>query len=236
MTTVLITGSGKRLGKHLACSLAEKGFNIALHCNNSVVEATNTKQIIRRLGVECELFVADLTDSKAGISMIEQVAERFDDFSVLINSASSFGTGTTAQTDEELFDAQLSINLKTPFFLTKAFSKNVESGSVINILDTYINTNIFIHSAYLVAKKALAGFTGIAGREFGPNIRVNGISPGLILASSEKEEKLFETIAEKLPLQRVGTPDDIVKTVSFLLDCDYITGEIINIDGGRHLI
>ncbi len=236
MTTVLITGAAKRLGKHLALYLAERGCNIALHCNQSLLEAKATATRIRGLGVECEIFVADLANVKAGVGLIEQVADRFEDFSVLVNSASVFGSGTMLQTDEELFDMQMAINLKAPFFLTKAFASTVESGSVVNILDTYINTSVCSHTAYLLAKKALGGLIGTAARELGPDIRVNGVAPGLILPSSDEERAIFDTIAKKLPLRRSGSPEDIAKTVAFLLDCKYITGEIINVDGGRHLI
>lgn len=237
MTTVLITGAARRLGKQFALTFAEAGCNIALHCNSSVEEAEETAKDIRlNYGVKCEVFCQDLQKTSFLPHLIQSVLETFPDLSVLVNNASVFGQGTLMQTDEELFDLQFDVNLKAPFFLTKAFAKIVKNGSVCNILDTYISTNVFQHTAYLMAKKTLAGFTGTSARELGPNIRVNGVAPGLILPSNEKEVELFKVISKKLPLQTIGQPEDVAKAVLFLTESSYITGEVLHVDGGRHLL
>ncbi len=237
MATALITGSARRLGKYFALMFAEAGYNIALHCNSSVEEAEETAKDIRvNYGVKCELFSQDLNKAALLPHLVESVLDTFPDLNVLVNNASVFGQGTLMQTDEALFDLQMGVNLKAPFFLTKAFAKVVKNGSVCNILDTYISTNVYQHTAYLMAKKALAGFTGTAARELGPNIRVNGVAPGLILPSNEEEVELFRVISKKLPLQNIGQPEDVAKAVLFLTESSYITGQVIHVDGGRHLL
>jgi NAD(P)-dependent dehydrogenase (short-subunit alcohol dehydrogenase family) len=237
MATVLITGAAKRLGKYIALAFAEAGYNIALHCNSSVEEAEVTADDIRRYhGVTCEVFVQNLQKTEQLGHLIESVRDTFSDLSVLVNSASVFGQGTLMETSEGLFDAQLGVNFKAPFFLTQAFAKIIKNGSVCNIIDTYASTNVYQHTAYLLAKKALAGLTGTAARELAPAIRVNGVAPGLILPSNEKEVELFSVISKKLPLKKVGQPEDVAKAVLFLTESSYITGEIIHIDGGRHLL
>jgi len=237
MSTVLITGGGKRIGRATALYLAERGYDLAIHYNQSESEARYLQKEIYSLGQNCHLFQATLDGTEETATLlIETVQNQCPTFCGLINNASTFKPGSLAQTDESLLQEQFSANLNNALFLSKAFYQLVKKGSIVNILDTYIHKNPFNHTAYILAKKSLAELTKLNAREFGPTIRVNGVAPGLILPSSLEEEKLFEKLIPATPLQRVGEPSEVAHAIEFLLSNNYITGQIITVDGGKSLI
>lgn len=231
MASALITGATWRIGAEIALTLAKSGFNIALHYNTGSPDKLVAG--IKELGVECAPFKCDFTDFSALTSLIPAVINKFDDLKVLVNNASIFLPSTIIETTEKLFDTHFTVNFKAPFFLSRAFAKEVESGNIINILDTKVSGNNTTHAAYLLTKKTLAGFTRMAAKEFAPGIRVNAISPGLILPQNGKDQSYFDKLTEKIPLKKRGFPADIAKAVLFFIESEFITGEIISIDGGE---
>ncbi|MBE9531964.1 MAG: SDR family oxidoreductase, partial [Proteobacteria bacterium] len=206
-------------------------YNIALHHNLSSPDSLVAE--ILALGVKCVPFKCDLNNFNEVASLIPAVCGEFSELEVLINNASIFESSTISKTTEALFDAHFNINFKAPFFLSKAFAAEVGKGSIINILDTKIRGNNSPHAAYLLAKKALAEFTVMAAKEFAPGIRVNGISPGLILPQNGKDQGYFDKLAEKIPLKKRGYPQDVARAVGFFIESEFITGEILSIDGGE---
>ncbi len=236
MSTILITGGAKRVGKATALYLAKHGFDIALHYNSSEQDALEVQKEIEVLNQKCTLFQQKLGGEESCKALISSALKSFPDLMGLINNASSFKAGKTAETTEALFDSQINDNLKTPLFLSKYFQSEVKAGVIVNLVDTYIHRNPFNHTAYILAKKALAELTKLNAREFAPNIRVNAVAPGLILPSSPEEEELFEKLIAKTPLQRQGRPEEIAQAIYFLITCQYITGEIITVDGGKSLV
>jgi pteridine reductase len=234
--SVLITGGSKRIGKSVAISLAEKGYSIALHYHSSKSEAEEGASEIRKHGVQCRLYPADLSIMENINALIPNVLQDFPDLLLLINNASVFHRAYLMDTDSTLFDRTFTINFKAPFFLSRDFAYYCDHGQIINMLDTKISTSLTSYFAYTLSKKALFEFTKMAAKELGPNIRVNGICPGLILPSREFSRREFEKMGTKIPLKRTGNPSDILSAVHFLMDNTYITGETIFIDGGEHLI
>ncbi len=235
MSTVLITGGAKRIGAEVAKYLAQRGYNIALHYNKSQQAAESLAKVIRTFGVQCELFTSELNGTEAcAKSLIEDVCQKMPDLEVLINNASIFNEATILQTTEDTISNNFSLHFNTPLFLSKYFYLKVGKGNIINMIDSYIATNVFRYSTYLASKKSLAALTKQSACEFAPKVRVNGVAPGLILPANESEESL-KKIVNKIPLQRIGSCQDIAKTVEFLISSSYITGEIINVDGGRNL-
>ena len=231
----LITGAAKRIGAEIAIELAKSGYDIALHYNFSEIEALQTQSKIREIGVECRLFKGDLKDKAYLSELIKAVYSSFPNLSVLINNASIFKRASISDTEFKLFEELIDINLKAPYFLIKEFASVCGSGNIINILDTKITTNQNVYAAYILTKKALSELTKMAAVEFTPKIRVNGICPGLILPAINESDEYIERLEKKVLLQRKGSPKNISSTVKFLLENDFITGEIIKIDGGENL-
>lgn len=233
---VLVTGGAIRVGAVLCEAFAKAGYDIALHYNSSSTEAQAVKKNIELLGVRCELFQADLSDTAKLPALIESVKIAYANCAALINSASVFERASFLQTDEALFDRQVGVNFKAPFFLTQAYAKAFGKGSVVNILDTDVSKNQGSHFIYLQSKKMLADFTQMAARELGPNIRVNAVCPGVMLPSPGFDQSYLEKAAQKMPLARIATPQDLAQAALWLSESPVITGQVIFVDGGQHLL
>ena len=234
--TVLVTGAGKRLGRHVALYLAKAGYGIALHYHQSKFEAMSTAQAIYKIGMRCELFCCDLEDEAQVLKLVPQVFKAFPNLNVLINSASIFIPNQFGAVDLTLFKTHWNINFKAPYILTCEFARLVKKGQVINFVDANVVKYKTKYADYLMTKKALLEFTKMAAVQWGPRIRVNGISPGMILApvNNQPDDRLKR--ARQIPLQRTGSPAHILQSVQFLLENDYLTGQIIVNDGGENLI
>jgi len=232
----LITGGGKRLGKAIALSLADRGYDIAVHYNHSDREAKETSELIRDKRQRSEIFQANLSDIKQVRTLIPYVFEVFPNCAILVNSASIFEDVGFNQVTEEIFDRDFTVNFKAPFFLSQDFSLRDSSELIINMLDMRINNIETAHFSYNLTKKSLGDFTLMAAKELGPRIRVNGICPGPILPPPDKDMSYLEKIAENTPLQKAGNPDYIISAVNYILDNDFVTGQCLFVDGGQHLL
>ena len=231
----LVTGGARRIGAAIARALAQDGYDIALHYRTSAESAEGIAEEIEGLGRRCRLFRCDLDRHEEMTGLIPGVREHFPRLNVLINNASIFETGTLAGTGRDLFERHFNINFKAPFFLTQAFAEGCEHGQIINILDTRVSRSDQHHAAYTLSKKALLELTRMAARELGPAIRVNGVSPGMILPPPGGVVDELERRSAGLPLKRVGDTANLVAAVRFLLENPFITGECIYVDGGEHL-
>ena len=235
MKPALITGGARRVGKAISLGLAERGHDIALHFRSSTADAKETADEIRTLGVRCELLQADLLDPEEVAKLIPRAKKLFPGLGVLINNASTFKPATILESDAQIIDFNFAIHVRAPFLLTRDFAKHCGKGLVINMLDTNITNNRSTHAAYLLSKKALASFTQMAAKELAPDIRVNAIAPGLILPPKGEPKAYLDTLLKQVPLHRKGSPQDVVNALVFLLEHDYLTGQIIYVDGGEHL-
>ena len=231
--TALVTGGAVRLGREIALALAQSGYNIALHYGRSVEAAQATKADIEALGVICHMCPQDLADVHALDGFIKTVYEQVENLTVLVNSASAYENSTITNTKIETFDTQFTVNLRAPFFLTKAFARYCGVGNIINILDNKIMFNQFDYAAYLLSKKALAELTRMAAIEFAPDIRVNGIAPGVVMPAVSRSEEYVAWRVSKIPLQKQGNPGNITRAIDFCLKNDFMTGQIIVVDGGE---
>jgi NAD(P)-dependent dehydrogenase (short-subunit alcohol dehydrogenase family) len=234
--TALVTGAAKRIGRQVALHLAQQGYGIALHYHRSKPEAMSTAQAIYKTGMRCELFSCDLADEAQVLKLIPQVFKAFPNLNVLVNSASIFIPNQFGAVDLSLFKTHWDTNFKAPYLLTCEFARLVKSGQVINFIDTNVVKYKTRYADYLMTKKALLEFTKMAAVQWGPRIRVNGISPGMILAPVNNQPDDRGKRAKKIPLQKTGRPENILQSVQFLLENDYLTGQIIANDGGESLI
>ena len=231
-----MTGAAKRIGRQVALHLAESGYNIALHYHGSKPEAMSTAKDIYKIGVRCGLFCCDLQDEKQVLGLVPQVLKDFPGLNLLVNSASIFIPNQFGAGDLTLYKKHWDINFKAPYILTCEFARLAKKGQVINFVDTNAVKYKSKYADYLMTKKALLEFTKMAAVQWGPGIRVNGISPGMILApvNNQPDDRLKR--AAQIPLKRTGNPRNIVQSVQFLLENDFVTGQVIVNDGGESLV
>jgi len=237
--TAIVTGGAVRLGRSMALAMAGQGVNILIHFGKSETESTADE--IRERGVQAETISADLSDPEfAARKIFDRCEQAFGAATILVNSAAIFESASLGQTTGEIWDRHHAINLKSPFFLAKKFTEQLPSekrGHIVNLLD-WRATNPAggrDYLAYTIAKSGLAAMTEALAVELGPRIQVNGIAPGAILPAPDKSREGFENLARQNPLNRVGNPQEIVKTLLYLLRTDFVTGEILHVDGGERL-
>jgi pteridine reductase len=233
--TALVTGASDRIGKEIALTFAEMGYDIALHYCSSEESAHKTRLQILEKGVHCSVFQADFKNSAEAISLIEGVRSK-GDVRFLVNNASIFTESSIFDSDYDAFDEILNINFKAPYILTKEFARLSKKGTIINILDTQISRQATHHFDYLLTKKSLEDFTRMAALHLAPDIRVNGIAPGLILPPGDRDIEYLKGLAKKIPQKRVGDLGCIKGAIQYLVDNPFVTGQIIYVDGGENLL
>jgi len=239
---VLVSGGAKRVGAAICRRLHAAGANIALHYHTSTHEAAALQSELNTLRANSvESFSADLLDLSALPLLIAQTIAHFGRLDGLVNNASSFYPTPLDEVGEKDWDDLLGTNLKAPLFLAQAAAAELRrtQGSIVNIVDIHAERPMQGHLVYSVAKGGLRALTLSLAQELAPQVRVNGVSPGPILWPEHRDwmdgDKRAAIIAQTL-LKRVGEPDDIAKTVAFLLqDAPYITGQIIAVDGGKSI-
>ena len=233
---VLITGAAKRIGRAIALSLARRGYDIALHYYRSGSDAQALARAVVKLGVRCELFGCNLFDDKETLALTVQVATRFPHLNLLINNASIFQPSQFHRDDLKLLNVHWNIHVKAPFILTSEFARIIKRGQVINILDAGIVRHKTQHVGYLLSKKALAELTQLAAVQLAPQIRVNGIAPGYILPPEGKTETSLKQRIRCIPLQKKGDEEAVTRSIDYLIDNHFLTGQILFVDGGEHLL
>ena len=234
--TALITGGGRRLGAACALALGKEGIQVIVHYNRSQAEAEQICQHIRANGGKADAIQADLADWSQAAGLIPKIRERFGPFSILLNNASVFNPGRIATTDQALWQEEMAINLNAPFLLIQNFAQQEPvKGKIVNMLDYRVLKPKPGHLAYTIAKSALWTLTRLAALELAPHIQVNAIGPGAILPTSQSDPGELARIAAATPMAVPGKPQDIIEALLFFLKQDYITGELLCIDGGAHL-
>lgn len=233
--TALITGSAKRVGKAAAVRLASKGYDIAGVYHSGRDGALLLKNEIESMGKKCCIYRCNLEDAVETASLLERAASDFLSLDLLLNNASLFKRAKIKETDDRLLDEIFSVNFRAPFILTREFSRYCKQGSIINLLDTKIAKNGSVYSAYTLSKQALYHLTLQAANEFAPHIRVNGIAPGVILPLESMPAKTMDRIIKKNPLGKTGDIKHFLQALDYLVENDYVTGQVLYIDGGHHL-
>lgn len=238
--TILITGAAKRIGAACARLLHSQGNNLILHYRNSDQQARELCQQFNRQRVDSAHIVqADLSSITAIKKLADHAVKRWGKINALVNNASDFYPQKIEDVDEDNWDHLIGCNLKAPFFLAQSLMPDLKKsqGCIVNIIDIHAETGLKDYPVYSIAKAGLAAMTKILAKELAPNIRVNGVSPGAICwPDNDLSEIEKSDIIDKIALKRTGEEDDIAKTVIFLIEnAPYITGQIINVDGGRTL-
>lgn len=235
--TALITGASKRVGRAITERLALKGWNIIIHYNTSGKEAHELVNVLDKMypGQKFSAIKADLAKEPEVVQLIPAVISERGPFDLLINNASLFDRGYLADTGNELFNNQMDVNFKAPFILIRDFAAHCKKGNIINLVDTRITTNKSNYAAYSMSKKALWELTKMAALEFAPMIRVNAIAPGISIPPEGKTEAYLKRLAENIPAREPVGLEPILKCVSFILEENYLTGQLLFADGGENL-
>lgn len=235
--TAFITGSARRLGKYMAKSIAKMGGNLVLHFNHSRGEAEELLKEVKKEGINAWLVQGDLTSNEKILELVEE-AFNLTPINVLINNASIFSNADFQHTTPKIWQDHLQVNLTAPFFLSSSFASNVRPsilGRIINLVDWRALRPGKDHFAYSISKAALASMTESLALELAPRILVNAIALGAILPP--ENEKTNDTILAKVPLKRWAELEELENVLHYLLTISpALTGQIIHLDGGRHLI
>ena len=233
--TILITGAARRVGKIFALACARAGADIVIHHAHSDAEADEVRNEIIGLGRQALVFKADLSDPSQAENLILLVNQSAP-LHGLVNNAAVFGSLSLQNTSAEDWQKHLQINLTAPFLLSQAFAKQASEGArIINILDWRALRPRADHFPYTISKAALAALTKSLAVALAPHIVVNGLALGAILPPADGQAK--SDIIKNIPAGRWAEQDEIEQALLFLLTCPaYITGEIIHLDGGRHLV
>jgi len=237
---VLVTGGGVRVGKAIALALGQSGASVAVHFHASSKGALETVAAVRAAGGQSDLFQADLGAPDASEPLVEQVEQRLGPIHALVNSAALFDRVDFLQTPLEVLDRQWAVNARGPYLLTQAVARRLVKrggGDVVNVVDIGGGFDPWKHySAYCMTKAALAMQTRCLALELAPLIRVNGVAPGTVLPPEDLSPETLESLRQKIPQQRFGSPEDIASVVRyFLTGPRFITGQILAVDGGRTL-
>lgn len=235
--TILITGAARRLGRLFALACARAGADVVIHHGHSDSEAETLRAEINGLGRKTWVYQADLGDSSETRDLIPLI-HRSTPIHFLVNSAATFESLTIDSTSLQAWEKHIAINLTAPFLLSQAFARQAqadEGARIVNILDWRALRPGADHFAYTISKSALAAMTKSLAIALAPKITVNGLALGAILPPADGKSN--PDILKNIPLKRWAQAGEVEEALLFLLTCpDYITGEIIHVDGGRHLV
>jgi len=234
----LVTGAGRRIGCALALALGDTGCRVAVHYNHSEQDANETASLIKAMGNEAITVKADLEDPTQVEDLAAHVYEQLGSIEIMVNNASVFDKVGLKEVSAEEFDRHFAINVRAPFLLAKSMNEQLATGSPGKI----INLNDWRKArptrfAYGVTKSALSGLTRTLALSMAPNVQVNEIALGAILPPSDIPiDRPRDEITIKLgPADRMGSLNEVADAMMMLIKNDFITGETINVDGGRHI-
>ena len=233
----LVTGAGHRVGRALALALGERGMRVAVHYNRTAIGATATARLIEEMGVEASCFAADLTQGDAPARLVDEVVGRFGGLDVLVNSAAVMERTPVGEVTVAQWDAMFAVNLRAPFFLAQAAAAALgeRGGAIVNMADLAAFETWTGYVPHGITKAGVVQMTRALAHALAPRVRVNAVAPGVVLLPTGWDEASAERLRRTTPLQRIGTPDDVVRAVLFLLESDFVTGEVLVVDGGRHV-
>jgi NAD(P)-dependent dehydrogenase (short-subunit alcohol dehydrogenase family) len=239
LKNVLVTGAAKRLGRAIALDLAQAGWNVAIHYNGSKADADSAAQVARAAGVKAEIIQADLSQESETATLVSRATQAIGPLTALINSASLFENDDWQSATRKSWDDHIEVNLRAPLLLSQLFAKQLpagQNGNIINLIDQRVLKPTPQFLSYSVSKAGLYWLTTTLAQGMGPNIRVNAVGPGPTLKNPRQSDADFDRQRDATILKRGADPADICAAVRYLLDAASVTGQMIAVDGGQHLI
>lgn len=235
----LVTGGAKRLGKETASALARAGASLVIHYNTSAGPAEAFCASLETAGTKAVPLQANLDDPDEAEGLFGRAWEALDGIDLLVNNASIFPKGRMDGMTLADLNWNIRVNAWAPFLAIREFHRRVRGtsrrGSVVNLLDTRLVGGDLVHAPYHLSKAVLAEITSMTALEFAPELQVNGVAPGAVMPPEELDESYLDGLTAELPLKRRGYPADIADAALYLLGASFVTGQVIFVDGGRHL-
>jgi pteridine reductase len=234
--TALVTGGAVRIGRAICEALANNGCRVVIHFNRSAAEASQLARTLRKAGVEAFTVGGDLSTEKGCERVVKQARDKAGALDILVNNAAVFHKDSLRSSTQAKTLLEFRTNLLAPMSLMKEFARTCRQGKIVNLLDRRIVGRDPECLPYVLSKKALAEATLSAALELAPGITVNAVAPGAVLAPPGKGEAYVRDLAGMSPLKSRVQPRDVAEAVVFLLRSDTITGQIVFVDGGQHLL
>ena len=233
----LVTGAGRRVGRALAVALGRERMVVAVHYNSSSDGARETVAEIERAGGAAALFQADLGSPTAPAELVEHVAGQLGPLAVAVNSAAVMERTPIGAVTPQLWDAIFALNVRAPFLISQAAAPimRADGGAIVNIADLAAFETWPAYIPHSISKAAIVKMTSALARVLAPEIRVNAIAPGAVLLPAGWEDQAGDRLIATTPLHRLGDPEDVVQAMLYLLRSDFVTGETLIVDGGRHI-
>jgi NAD(P)-dependent dehydrogenase (short-subunit alcohol dehydrogenase family) len=239
MKTVLVTGAAKRLGRAIALDLAAHGWDVAIHYNGSEDDALSAAAEVRKIGRRAATVKADLGDENETTQIFARATKEIGPFTALVNSASVFESDDWQTATRASWDIHMNVNLRAPFVLSQAFARQLpkdQDGAIVNLLDQRLLKPTPEFMSYSLSRAGLGWLTVTLAQALAPHIRVNAVGPGPTLKATHQSIENFERERRSTILERGSDPEDIVGAVRYLLEARAVTGQMIAVDGGQHLI
>jgi len=233
----LVTGAGRRVGQALATALGAQRMRVAVHYHGSAAGAEETATIIRNAGGEATVFQGDLGIPDGPARLVSDVAARMGSLSVVVNSAAVMERTPIGEVTPEVWDAMFALNLRAPFLICQAAAPLMrkDGGAIVNIADLAAFESWPAYIPHSISKAGVVKMTSSLAKALGPSIRVNAIAPGAVLLPKDWDAWAADRLISTTPLKRLGNPQDVVGAMLYLLGADYVTGETLIVDGGRHI-
>ena len=233
----LVTGAGHRVGRAIALALGARGARVAVHYHRSESLALETVARLEASGAEGALFRADLSAPDAPAQLVAEVVERMGALDALVNSAAGMERTPLGEVTVEQWDRILALNLRAPFFCAQAAAPHLRArrGAIVNIADLAAFETWPAYVPHGISKAGVVQMTRALARALAPDVRVNAVAPGAVLLPEGWDDAAADRLAATTPLGRLGAAADVAQAVLYLLDADYVTGETIVVDGGRHV-
>lgn len=233
----MVTGGARRVGRAVALALAEAGYDLVVAYRTSGEAAEALGADVSAMGRRCAPVRADLAEADAADAIVAAARQSFGRLDLVVNSASSFEPADLLDVDADAWDDVMAVNARAPHLIVRAAAELLRTarGSVVNIVDLSAFQPWTAHPHHAVSKAALAHLTRVQARALAPDVRVNAVAPGAVLRPEAWSSERWKSVAARAPLRRAGTPEDVAAAVLYLAEADFVTGQILVVDGGASL-
>ena len=233
----LVTGGARRVGRALALALAERGARIAIHHHDSPGDAASLIGQLSTRGIEAAAFQGDLRQPDVPDRLVAEVVNHFGTLDILVNSAAIMVRSPLADITIAVWDDTFALNLRAPFFCARAAARAMgdRGGVIVNLADLAGIEAWPAYAAHGISKAGVIHMTRVLARILAPRVRVNAIAPGAVLLPESWSADDAAHLERTTPLQRLGSPDDVARAMLYLIEADYVTGDLLVVDGGRHI-